>query len=316
MHPLRSPATDPSGWLARLGGRTLSLLPDRVPILMYHRVHPEPYELCISPAQFEAQMRFLREAFQPVSLTRLVWHLKKGESLPDRAVVVTFDDGYLDNYTHALPLLLAYGIPATFFVASGHIEETRSFWWDRIRRGLRSEAEVIAAWPAIASALRDQPRSEQIQRVTEALKLLPSAEAAELIPLIARPAQPSQRETMTWSELGAMQAAGMEIGSHTVTHPILARQPFEEASWEILHSKRVLEDRLGSSVLHFSYPNGRPCDFSAQLVSVLKAAGYESACATVEGPVNRHSDRFALPRIGIYHSHRLRHLLLKLARPH
>lgn len=289
------------------------LRPGRVPILMYHRVHPDRDVLSVSPERFALHMRVVRECFAPLSLSELTLHLRRGRPLPPRALVVTFDDGYRDNYTHAFPVLKAYGIPATFFVTTGLIGERRHFWWDRVRQGLKPEAAVSAAWPELGDRLRGRSRAEQVALVEEALKRVATVEARDRLELLCAPVVPETRGTMTWAELKEMAEAGMEIGSHTVTHPILANQDPAEAAWEVRHSKEVLERELGREVAHFAYPNGGRDDFSPALMRQIEAAGYVSACSTLEGFVSKRSDPFSLERIGIYSNLNVPAFLLKLA---
>lgn len=287
---------------------------DRALILMYHRVHADPHVLSVSPERFEAQIRFLKEFCHPLSLSELVEALRHGRRLPPRSVVVTFDDGYRDNYTHAFPVLQAYGIPATFFVTSGMIQADQYFWWDRIQQSLKPPEEVAAQWPAVADALGEREREAQVAVVTEALKEVPTHAARELIERICEPSRPPERQTMTWDEIRVMADAGMEIGSHSVTHPILSRQALEEAAWEVRASKETIERELGRPVRHFAYPNGRSCDFPAELIAHLEACGYESAASAVEGAVTRRSVPFALERIGIYHDPSMRRFVGSLVK--
>ncbi len=295
--------------LERMGWRA-----GRVLVLMYHRVHPEPHALNVSPEGFESQIRFLRECCHPLSLSEVVDALRHGRPLPPRAVVVTFDDGYRDNYQHAFPILQRYEVPATFFVTSGMIQAGRYFWWDQVRLGLEPPEVVAQAWPAIADSLLGQDRAGQIALVTEALKQTPHRQARELIARICRPVEPTEPVTMTWDEIRHMAAAGMEIGSHTVTHPILAQQAPEEAAWEVRASKETIERELGMPVRHFAYPNGRACDFSPELIAQLEASGYESAWSTIEGAVTRESPCYALERVGVYHDPRLARFVRELVR--
>lgn len=285
---------------------------DRAAVLMYHRVHPEPDVLSVSPERFAAHVRFLREYCHPISLSELVRALEEARPLPAGAVVLTFDDGYRDNFTHAYPILAAHGVPATFFVTTGLIDERRHFWWDRVRLGLKEASDVVREWPAIAPALEGLDRHARIARVTEALKRVPSSEARDLIERITFPVGPAEPVTMSRDDLRVMARHGMEIGSHTVTHPILSQQSPEEGDWEVIQSKRDLESQLGLPVMHFAYPNGRACDFSARLMRTLQEAGYASACSTVEGVVTPRSTRFSLERIGVYQDMPLSRLVLKL----
>lgn len=301
--PLGRAALEGVGWHA---GRVL--------VLMYHRVHQEPHVLSVSPERFDAQMRFLREFCRPCTLSEVVDARRLGRALPPRSVAVTFDDGYRDNFTHAFPILRKYDMPATFFVTTGMIQARQPFWWDRIHQFLKPPEVVAEVWPAMASALVARDRSGQAELVTEALKELPTRSARELMDAICHPAEPVEPVTMTWEEIRIMARAGMEIGSHTVTHPILSRQEPEEAAWEVRHSKLEIEREIGLPVTHFAYPNGRPCDMPQDFRSTLMDAGYLSAFSTIEGAVTARSEPFALERVGIYDNPGMTRFVRTLAR--
>ncbi len=299
------PAEQSPPFLVRKGGIATSTLkavlgrPQRVPILMYHRIQSERAWLNVTPEAFAQQMQVIREVYQPVPLSQVVECLRQSRPLPPRAIVVTFDDGYRDNYLYAYPVLRALGIPATFFITSGHVETQRPFWWDRVQRGLKSTAEILAAWPDLWDVLPGCSREKEIEIVTAAFKEQEHRDALQLLDAICHPVEQDAREVMNWEELRDMAAHGMEIGSHTVTHPILARQSLSAAMWEIQQSKETLERQLDRAVLHFAYPNGRPCDYSVELQLGLEEAGYLSACSSVGTFVTPHSSPFALERIGI-----------------
>lgn len=268
-------------------------------VLMYHRIHAERAWLNVSPENFLLQMRLVKALFTPISLSELVSCLRSGRPIPPRAVVITFDDGYRDNYEKAFPVLRRLGIPATFFVTTGLIESRRHFWWDQVRLGLKQGTELQEAWPEMRGELAGLPRHQLVERVTALLKQMPHDQARRILKTICHPVDPAEPETMTWRQLREMVQAGMEVGSHTVSHPILAQQTREEAEWEIRHSKAILEQQLGCPVEHFAYPNGRPCDFSPEHPGILEQSGYLSACTTVNRFVERTSALYGLERIAV-----------------
>lgn len=293
--------------------RALVRRPGMAPILTYHRIHPEPSSISVSPQAFELQMRTLQELFRPLSLTEVVWHLERGKPLPPGAVVVTFDDGFRDNHTTALPILKAHAIPATFFVATDLIGRRAYYWFERVRHGLRSAPLVAAAWPELAPALEGRGRAEQIALVTEALKKEEATRARELLEAVCEPVRPTERQTMTWDEVRQLASAGMEIGSHSVSHPILSRQSPRDAERELCQSKEQLESELGMPILHFAYPNGQPRDYSPEIVTMARAAGYRSACSMIPGLCGAHSSPFELERLSIRYHYQLPQFLLKLS---
>lgn len=291
---------------------SLTRLQGGIPVLMYHRLRDDGHPLSVPPARFEAQLRWIERVYRPVTLSDLLDGMERGEP-PRGALAITFDDGYLDNYTEAFPRLKALGIPATFFVTTGNVGERRYFWWDRVRLGLRSEPEILSAWPELGEQLAGRSRETQIQAVTEALKEIPQDRALALMETLCEPLIPPEDETMTWDQLAEMADAGMEIGSHTVSHPILTRLSAAGAAAELAGSRAVLEERLGRPVRHFAYPNGQPADLSGDLARMVREAGYRSACTTVAGRVTRGSDPYLLPRIGVYGNTTLPLFVAKLA---
>jgi len=222
---------------------------NQVPVLMYHKVNPDPrvggLGLRVPPDKFNREMAFLyRNGFHTVSLTDLVAHFREGRPLPPRPVVITFDDGYRDNYTYAFPILKKYHFTATIFVVAGTVGGINSF---DVRKHL-------------------QP----VNRMAD------------------------------WAELKQMAAYGITIGSHTMTHPHLAKVSPAEARRQIEESKMVLEKHLGRPVQVFSYPYG---SFNARVVGLVEQSGYLAAVTTVQGINGPRTNPFLLKRVRIMGSY-------------
>jgi peptidoglycan/xylan/chitin deacetylase (PgdA/CDA1 family) len=208
-----------------------------IPILMYHHIAVAGpgadairRDLSVSPANFEAQLRYLVEhGYEPITLESLILHLQVGLSLPPKPVILTFDDGFKDQYTNAYPLLKRYGFTGTFFVISGFVDEGRP-------------------------------------------------------------------EHMSWSEIELLHANGMEIGSHTYTHPSLAGKSFDYIVWQVLGSMEAIEARTREPVRFFSYPSGQ---YDQQVVDVLESAGYWGAVTVEAGSLQTSERPFELKRIRV-----------------
>jgi peptidoglycan/xylan/chitin deacetylase (PgdA/CDA1 family) len=216
----------------------------RIPVLMYHGINSvlgsdHPYfETNTSPSTFARHMQHLHDGgYRPMKLSTAIGMINSG-SCPQRAVVITFDDGFRDFYTHAMPILQEHRFPATMFVVS-------SFMGSRTSRF-------------------------------------------------------DDRDFMTWGEMREIESFGVEVGSHTVSHPHLHSLHRQDIEKELKDSKDAIEDQLGSPISSFSYPYAFPEQngtFLRQMRQYMEAAGYDHGVTTVLGSVNRQSDRYFLPRL-------------------
>jgi peptidoglycan/xylan/chitin deacetylase (PgdA/CDA1 family) len=278
----------------------------RLVVLIYHRVLPQPDPLLhdvIDSAGFERHMALLAADFNVLPLGEACERLAR-ERLPARAAAITFDDGYADNEEIALPILRRFGLVATFFVATGYshgrvmfndviIEALRSApagRHDLSRLGLGSiELTDICSRRATVDSLI----VSLMHRVPPEREALVGALAAEL-GLTRLP-----HLMMTPAQIAQLHRAGMEIGAHTVNHPILACIDDEAARSEIVESRRTLEEITGAPVTVFAYPNGRPGrDYTARHVQLVKEAGFRAAVSTTRGIAHRGSSLYELPRFG------------------
>ncbi|MCS6947124.1 MAG: polysaccharide deacetylase family protein [Steroidobacteraceae bacterium] len=276
----------------------------RLLVLIFHRVLAEPDPLLPGEpdaATFRRLMRFLALHFRVLPLADAVRRLQGGD-LPAGAVCVTFDDGYANNFKIALPILIECGIPATVFVASGYLDGGIMFN-DRIietlrqaRRRLDLSPLGLGIWPIGNTA----ERSAAAEALIRELKYRPPEERERISRQIAQIAEtlPPSDLMMTRAEVAALHRAGIEIGAHTVNHPILNTLDPQRAEREIAGSKTDLEAIIGAPVRSFAYPNGRPhTDYSAVHVAAVKRAGFTVALSTAWGAASRDSDPLQLPRI-------------------
>ena len=268
--------------ISRVAGRVLS----GGVVLLYHRVfEPErdPQLLAVRPRHFEEHMALVRERFRPMALGELVEGARR-RRVPERAVAVTFDDGYADNLHQAKPVLERSDVPATVFVATGYTGTGREFWWDELDRLLHG--------------------SEAYEASLAEFKLLPPAAVEERLERmraeIGEPtggAHRAENRAMTVEELSEISGDGLvELGAHTRRHPSLASQAAETERRELRQSKDDLERWLDQPVEAVSYPFGGRPDWSRRTRHAARAAGFAYAAANVPGLVNRWAGRFALPR--------------------
>ena len=309
-----------------------SFLPHAV-VLIYHRVtylDSDPHRLSVTPENFDKHMELISRKFQPISLRELVDDLAANGRVRDRAVVVTFDDGYEDNYLYASPILEKYAVPATIFVSSGYTGSNREFWWDELERLLLNNEtlpeEIHAslnggvyrrivssnAHPACQELAPGADASEAEQRCASPLEihrelctrfqtLAPhqiDRALAELRELTgddgtARP----NNLPMDTEQLSSIHRGGLiEIGAHTRSHINLAAQSAEQQFDEIQGSKTDLEDILGARVESFSYPFGTIGHYSPWTIECVQNAGFRSALANFSGIVSRLSNQYEIPR--------------------
>lgn len=209
--------------------------------------------------------------------------LGDGVEPPPNTVVVTVDDGYRDFYRVAYPLLRKYRIPATLFAVTGFIDRRCWLWVDRVTWCLGDTDEARA----VKEELKQLPLPERDARLAELEATTGRRVPAEI---------PGRYEPCTWDDLREMAREGLEIGAHTVTHPILARVP--DPAYEILESKRRIEQELQRPALHFAYPNGGWQDFGADAVRVVRA-NFLTGVAAVSGWNHAGTDRHQLYRTAV-----------------
>jgi len=287
-----------AGSLMAPGGRRGSLL-----VITYHRVLPHPDPLLAEEpdaVEFAAQMEMLASAFNVIGLREARERLLR-RSLPPRPVCITFDDGYANNCDVALPILRRRGIPATVFVATGFLDGGRMFNDTVVEAVRRAGAELDLRPVGLGRyELPDtEARRRAIDQILLAIKHLDPDERrarSERIAEIVGAELPSNL-MMAAAQVRKLADSGIEIGAHTVNHPILTRITPDRARAEILQSRRRLEEITGGTVTSFAYPNGRPIqDYDASHVRMVREAGFEVAVTTARGAASPACDIFQIPR--------------------
>lgn len=276
----------------------------RLSTLIYHRVLPEADPLLPGvpdAATFRWQMRFLRRNFNPLPLDEAVQRLRSG-SLPSRAVCVTFDDGYADNATVALPILREEGVPATFFIAAAYLNGGRMFNDTVIETVRRLSTGTVDLTPEGLGLREIQTDADRVALAREMVLAIKYLEFQEREVRAEAPARRLGMELpdglmMTDAQVLELAENGMGVGGHTLTHPILARLPREQALAEIRGGKAALERLLKRPVTLFAYPNGRPGkDYNPEHVAMAQELGFAAAFSTAWGAARRDSDLYQLPR--------------------
>ena len=286
----------------------------RLSVLIFHRVLPKPDSLFpdeMHARHFDEVCGWLKSWFAVLPLDEAVARLKTG-TLPARAACITFDDGYADNHHVAMPILQRRGLTATFFIATGFLDGGR-MWNDTIIETIRVSTTPLLDFSSLG--LGQYPVStidEKKTTITALISQIKYRPVAERISITEQLAHLAQVELphdlmMTAHEVKAMRHAGMQIGAHTVSHPILARLTDEQARQEIGDSKIFLERLLGERVGLFAYPNGKPGeDYIPQSVDVVRSLGFDAAVSTQWGASGTDDDPFQIRRFTPWDKSRLR----------
>jgi peptidoglycan/xylan/chitin deacetylase (PgdA/CDA1 family) len=284
----------------------------------------------VQPRNFAEQMAVLREYAQPMSLQDFHAALD-ARAVPPRTVVVTFDDGYVDNLLAAKAEMIRHRVPGTVFVASGYVGSSREYWWDELDRLLLSPGKLpqrftiavgndtfdadlqgdarlslLKAWRARRwRGWQEDCPSRRHHVYRDFWAVLRKATTADREAAIesmrmkfnrVQAGRPTHR-CVTLPQLKELAAGGLiEIGAHTATHPSLGAISVEDQRREINESKAALEEMLQQSMTSFAYPFGTRDDYSQATIDLLRRAGFSRACSNFPEAISSHTDRFQLPR--------------------
>lgn len=295
-----------------------------ITILCYHRVHDESDFFCraIAPGLFRKQLKRLKRWCRFISLDEAVNRIGSRDHREGKSVVVTFDDGYRDNYTQAFPILRELGIPATVFLTTDLIGTNRLLWHDRLAFYLNSlerfEEQDIEARLRItfgessslsASILRFT-RSRGEEKIVEMFELagllkgLPLSEMESSLDKLAGISVEAGEESslprlmLDWNEIREMAEHNMTFGAHTRRHVILSLLSGEELVDELTTPRETIASRLGKEAPFLAYPNGTSADFNDEVIEEARKAGYRAACTLIPGKNGAGQDLFRLFRKG------------------
>jgi peptidoglycan/xylan/chitin deacetylase (PgdA/CDA1 family) len=303
---------------------------NKIVILWCHRVTPAIYkkpdsmpplnfETGVTCQRFEELMRFLGEKMRPVSLQEIADFVAGNKEIPDRAVAVMLDDGYVDNYFHAFPILKRYHVPATIFLTTGFIGTNLMFWWDRIgeilKRTHSGSLEMGEIKYFLAGAGESLPnefyldtyssRNRAWASLTAALRRCEPEQTAKVIQHMEDHLE-VKAETyrhlhrmLNWEQIFEMSKNGIDFGAHTVSHPFLSDLTPEDFENETLGSKKAVEGKIQKPVIAFAYPFGGLPRSTSFMKEKLKEYGFRCAFLTEEGYVCAESDPYELKRISI-----------------
>ena len=289
---------------------------------MYHRILPaedprsqlEEPGMVVTPESFRQHLQIIGRRFKAVQLSDWLGKKARGKALPALACAITFDDGWADNYEFAYPLLQEAGIPASIFLVSDMIGTSRMFWPERLARTVTALATHHSGdWsnPALdwlRSTGTDypfdntRPSAEQLSAMIAGMKTLPDMDIHQRLDETATHFDlgplSDGASLLNWEQLKEMTASGLiEAGSHTCNHIRLNTDtPTDVLQHEVIHSKQTIEDKTGSPVSTFCFPNG---DFSPEALALVKQH-YDCAVTTRSGWNDLETNNYQLQRIGIH----------------
>ena len=292
-------------------------------VLAFHGVTAEaPGHLCNYEGKhlhrpiFEALMEGVARHYAVVPLARVVDWMESRAGLPDRALVLTFDDGYRNVLTVAAPVLKRLGLPATLFVTTDFVFHGRMLWPDRLMGALAASdvrrLRVPHGGASIDLALGGEREKRAADvRLTALCKALSEDEKLAFLDGIVAALRVSEEQIQNaWGdhapigvdELKQLHEYGIEVGSHTCSHGIVTRFAPDAMEREVTLSRQLLEQATGRPCVEFSYPNGGAGDFSEETRARIIAAGYRCAVTTVKRRVARSDDRYQIPRAILTHN--------------
>lgn len=292
-----------------------------LPVVTFHRVAPRPADyrfddgvLDTTPAEFARQIAVIRQHFTPVSIRDVIGFVEGGE-LPRNPVLVTMDDGYRDNYEVALPILQRQGVRACFFIATDYLTRRRVFWWDRIAYLLKStkRARIRLTYPSpmeleLGTPVQREVATNRLLRIVKKEFGLDLARFMDEIAAATGVVWTEQLEhafandlLMTWDQVRALRAAGMDVQSHTKTHRVLQTLSMQDVRAELRESRQELEQQLDEPIEAISYPVGHTISDRPDVRESLVDAGYKVGFTNATGaqPTSGSIDRFSINRFAM-----------------
>ncbi|MFQ5674617.1 MAG: polysaccharide deacetylase family protein [bacterium] len=263
-------------------------------------------------------MRCLARRFRVIPLEELVLEVANGTKVSVDTVAVTFDDGYLDNFTNAFPILKKYNLPATIFLIADFIGTSNCIWWDYLSDLLKNlleqkpgevkfneetiPLELRQKLRAFVLALKESEKWQLLKEVINTLKGMCRKNREVAISYLAqhvrvpRSNSDNRHAFLSWEQVQEMQGHGISFGAHSCTHPHLSTLDVDSMKWEIDKSKAILEEKLQAPVRLFAYPSG---NFNQTTKQLVKEAGFVAALANNQGRVESRTDLFEMRRFGV-----------------
>lgn len=281
-----------------------------IKVLAYHRINDElfdPLNLNIKTENFEKQIRLLKQKFNIVSFEKAVDMIQNKDSIPKNTIVVTFDDGFADNYINAFPLLNKYGVPVTIFLCVEAVNSQQVLWFQQIINAFYQTSKKT-----LELEIGGKLREFRISSITQKYHI-----AREIVLLSKKLLLPKRRqlveqilskleinlkdielnnEMLKWTQVREMDQKGITFGSHGMGHSILTKLGEPELFKEIHDSREIIERELDKKIIYFAYPNGGNEDLNKNIKNMIREAGYVSACTLIQGYNKKYDDLFEVKR--------------------
>jgi len=269
---------------------------NRLMILNYHRVVSSDEDIktdlgVISAIKedFEKQINYLKKHYNVISSRDLIENIKGEKKLPINSVLITFDDGYIDVYLHAYNILKKHNFSAIVFLPTDYIGSSELFWWDELALLLRAQdvdTEIIRKTLNTVHDMSKEKKKEFLEKIRNDCKKL-------------KLSQCEKRLILNWDEIREISNYGIEFGSHTCSHIVMAKSDLNSIKREVIDSTKLISEKLNKSTQIFSYPRGRPADFNNQHYDILREAGIELAVSSIEGINKGNIENYRLKRLSV-----------------
>ena len=272
-------------------------------------------ELGTSASVLNAQLSTLTKWLQVIDDIRLADWLDQKDRIESDSLLITFDDGYLDNYTRAYPILRQFKATGVIFIATQFVESEKRFWWIRLSDAMRHitidnwltlqgsdcpsllkeivESEDLIRWESRCSARRKIALKMDLMADADKERIL--AKLEDNAPSVIENSMP----LLSWSDVGSLRAVGFGFGAHTHSHPRLSQLSPEQIREEIQSSSRIMSQRLGEPICSFAYPSG---DYDVRVIEEMKLSQFRLGFTTSPGIIVEGTDRFELPRLYVSRS--------------
>ena len=267
------------------------------------------YRTTASVRNFERHIDYIARCFTPISGSELIHHLVDGTPFPRNPVVITFDDGYRNNVSLAAEILLKKGVPAIFHLTTGYIGKHSILWPDEILLRILDWPDAVLPSPVgpVEIPLSDKAgRMWMARRITEECKPIPVSVREDFLrllrsktPEIPSRFDPEAHEFMNWEEARSLVRNGFDVGSHTVSHPILSSLSSSDIVTELRDSRCEIRSRTGHPCEILAFPNGERSDYSRVVCEEARNAGYRVAFAQEDCRAGWAPPQFAIPRLGV-----------------
>ncbi len=292
-------------------------------VLMYHGVVPDDCPIdawtLVKESEFRKQMNILAQFYEVIPISNIKESCLEGHGAHKPKAVITFDDGYKNNYSVAFPILKEFGFSAAIFVCSGFLNEREMTWYDKVIYSIqRSFCDHINIEDRryFFNYSDHSKRWDSIQELLSYLKTKSQVERSEFVNEIFKILTPPLDQTEFFSflsdeEVRLLHRSGLiTMGAHTAGHEILTNIQLEQAEKTIQKSLNDIELLIGQKVKYFSYPNG---NYSTDILSILYSNQIFAAFTTVNDLYSERYDMLEIPRIGIGGYDGLNHFILNLS---